>query len=42
MARAATFAMSIGAALITAGVYGALHDQISYTVSPESFTQVKS
>jgi hypothetical protein len=33
--------MFIGAALITAGVYGSLHDQISYTVSPEYFTQFK-
>ena len=28
-------------ACISAGVYGALHNQISYTVSPEYFTQFK-
>jgi hypothetical protein len=42
MSRAATFVMFIGTALITAGAYGALHHQISYTVSPEYCTQVKS
>jgi hypothetical protein len=41
MARARVFVMFLGAALITAGVYGALHDQISYTVSREYFTQFK-
>jgi len=29
----------LGAAL--AGIYGALHDQISYTISPEYFTKMK-
>lgn len=29
------------AACLTAGVYGALHNQISYTVSPEYFTKFK-
>jgi hypothetical protein len=28
-------------ALILAGLYGAIHDQISYTVSPEYFTKFK-
>jgi hypothetical protein len=41
MARARVFGMFIGAAVITAGVYGSLHDQISYTVSPEYFTRFK-
>ena len=30
---------ALGAVL--AGCYGALHDQISYTISPEYFTKVK-
>jgi hypothetical protein len=41
LAKAAAFAMFVGAALVIAGVYGSLHDQISYTVSPEYFTRFK-
>jgi len=40
-ARARAFVLFIAAAAVTAGVYGALHDQISYTVSPEYFTRFK-
>lgn len=31
----------IGFACILAGLYGAVHDQISYTISPEYFTKFK-
>lgn len=30
-----------GAGAVVAGVYGALHDQVSYAVSPEYFTRMK-
>lgn len=41
---AATTASLIGIALSTAlfaGVYGAVHDQVSFTISPEYFTKMK-
>lgn len=41
MRKLGVFLMFIVAAMVTAGVYGALHDQISYTVSPEYFTRFK-
>jgi hypothetical protein len=40
-ARLRAFALFLGAAVLTAGAYGALHDQISYTVSPEYVTRFK-
>ena len=41
MTKLGVFLMFIVAAMLTAGVYGAVHDQISYTVSPEYFTRFK-
>ncbi len=41
MARFGLFLLFLPAAVLTAGVFGALHDQISYTVSPEYFTKFK-
>lgn len=35
------FGLFVALAVIVAGVYGAVHDQISYTVSPEYFTKFK-
>lgn len=37
MAKLAVFPLLLVAGCFTAGVYGALHDQISYTVSPDYF-----
>ena len=34
MAKSTLFPALLAAACVVAGVYGALHDQISYTVSP--------
>jgi hypothetical protein len=39
--RLAIFALFVGAAMLTAGVFGAVHDQISYSVSNEYFTKFK-
>ena len=39
--RFITFITQIFAAMLIAGVYGALHDQISFTVSSEYFTEFK-
>lgn len=39
--RFITFITLIFAAMIIAGIYGALHDQISFTVSSEYFTEFK-
>jgi hypothetical protein len=39
--RIAIFAAFIPAALLVAGLFGALHDQISYSVSNEYFTKFK-
>src|SRR5215213_5556426 len=36
-----TWAALVVAAALLAAVYGALHDQLSYTVSPEYFTRFK-
>jgi hypothetical protein len=36
----AMFGIAILGALL-AGLYGALHDQVSYTISPEYFTKMK-
>jgi hypothetical protein len=41
MLKLATFATFILLAIPTAGVFGALHDQISYTISNEYFTKFK-
>jgi hypothetical protein len=41
MARFLTFALFLVLAILSAGVFGALHDQISYTVSHEYFTRFK-
>ena len=37
MLKFALFPLLLGAACVIAGLYGALHNQISYTVSPEYF-----
>jgi hypothetical protein len=39
--RIAIFTVFIAAALLVAGLFGVLHDQISYTVSNEYFTKFK-
>jgi hypothetical protein len=41
MAKAALFPLLLIAACIVAGLYGALHNQISYTVSPDYFHAYK-
>lgn len=41
MRRFAVFIVFVLAAVLAAGAFGALHDQISYTVSPEYFTKFK-
>jgi hypothetical protein len=41
MARLRIFLIYLLLALVAAGVFGALHDQISYTVSREYFTRFK-
>jgi len=41
MKRFGVFALLVLIAMILAGVYGMVHDQISYTVSPEYFTKFK-
>ena len=41
MSRLALLPQLLGACCIIAGLYGALHNQISYTVSPEYFTTFK-
>lgn len=41
MKRLAIFVIFIPLAMIAAGLFGALHDQISYSVSPEYFTKFK-
>lgn len=41
MARAGLFAQYLLLAMVTAGLFGALHDQVSYTVSAEYFTRFK-
>ena len=41
MAKLALFPVLLAAACIVAGVYGALHNQISYSVSPEYFFAFK-
>ena len=35
------FGLFVALAVVVAGVYGMVHDQISYTVSPEYFTKFK-
>jgi len=39
--RAAIFVLLVLIAVLLAGMYGAVHNQISYTVSPEYFTKFK-
>jgi hypothetical protein len=39
--KSLTWAGLIGAAAMLAAMYGALHDQLSYTISPEYFTRFK-
>lgn len=41
MLKFAVFAAFLVLAVVTAGTFGAIHDQISYTVSPEYFTKFK-
>jgi hypothetical protein len=41
LARLPIFLTFLLAAIVTASAYGAIHDQISYTVSPEYFTRFK-
>jgi hypothetical protein len=41
MAKLALFPVLLAAACIVAGVYGALHNQISYSVSPDYFFALK-
>lgn len=41
MTRLALFVLLLLAACLVAGAYGALHNQISYTVSPEYFSAFK-
>jgi hypothetical protein len=41
MYRLQSFVLFMVLALLTAGIFGALHDQISYTVSHEYFTRFK-
>lgn len=41
MSKIAVFVALLFIAVAVAGFYGALHDQISYTVSPEYFTKFK-
>jgi hypothetical protein len=41
MARLAVYLGFIALAMVAAGIFGALHDQISYTVAPEYFTHFK-
>lgn len=41
MRRFAVYFAFVLAAVLAAGAFGALHDQISYTVSPEYFTKFK-
>ncbi|MEM7698477.1 MAG: hypothetical protein AAF236_08755 [Verrucomicrobiota bacterium] len=35
------FSLILASACLISGVYGALHDQITYTISPEYFTEFK-
>jgi hypothetical protein len=39
--KLALFPLLLAAACVTAGLYGALHNQLSYTVSPEYFHEIK-
>ena len=41
MNKAVIFLLFLPAALLTAGLFGAVHDQISYSVSSEYFTKFK-
>ena len=41
MKKFLTLLVLIAIAILAAGVYGIVHDQISYTVSPEYFTKFK-
>lgn len=41
MARIAVFASLLALAVLVAGVFGALHNQVSYTVGPDYFHQFK-
>lgn len=41
MKKILVFFLIVGLAVIVAGLYGIIHDQISYTVSPEYFTKFK-
>ena len=41
MNKAVIFLLFVPAALLTAGLFGAVHDQISYSVSSEYFTKFK-
>jgi hypothetical protein len=41
MRKFLTFCLYLVASLAVAGVFGVLHDQISYTVSPEYYTKFK-
>jgi hypothetical protein len=41
MKKVLVFILAVGLAVLAAGLYGVLHNQISYTVSPEYFTKFK-
>jgi hypothetical protein len=41
MAKIIAFVLLLGVACVVAGLYGMVHNQISYTVSPEYFTAYK-
>jgi hypothetical protein len=41
MAKIALFPVLLAAGCVIAGLYGALHDQVSYTVSPDYFHAFK-
>lgn len=41
MSKFSVFVMFLVLAMLAAGLFGAVHDQISYTVSPEYFTRFK-
>lgn len=41
MRKFGVFTSSIFIAILTAGIYGIIHDQITYSISPEYFTKFK-
>ena len=41
MRKFGTFSATIFISIILAGMYGSLHDQVTYSISPEYFTKFK-